>query len=164
VGKKKQQGNGSGSVYPRKNKDGKITSYLGAYCTPDGKRRTVSAKTKTGCREKLRAAMSDADKGLVFDAKGQTVGTFLERWIEDVVRLNKTHRTYATHRQQVRSHIAPAIGRVKLEALRKARVDQLYANLLRSGLAPSTVRRVHAVLHAALEEAARGDLIRNPAV
>lgn len=85
-----------------------------------------------------------------------------------MIKPNKTHRTYATHRQQARSHIIPAIGRIKLEALRKAHVDRLYADLLRarpqgSGLAPSSVRRVHAVLHAALEEAVRGDLIpRNP--
>ena len=43
-------------------------------------------------------------------------------------------------------------------------MDRLYSELLRGGLAPSSVRRVHAVLHAALEEAVRGDLIpRNPA-
>jgi hypothetical protein len=83
VGKKKQQGNGSGSVYPRKNKDGKITSYLGSYFTADGKRRTVSAKTKTECREKLRRAMSEADRGLVFDAAKQTVEEYVLRWIED---------------------------------------------------------------------------------
>ena len=51
----KQQGNGSGTVYPRKNKDGKIVSYLGSYFGPDGKRRYVSAKNKGECREKLRA-------------------------------------------------------------------------------------------------------------
>ena len=66
MARKKQQGNGSSTVYPRKNKDGKITSYLGAYYAPDGKRRTVSAKTKSACRYKLRQAMSDADKGMVF--------------------------------------------------------------------------------------------------
>ena len=105
----------------------------------------------------------------MFDARSQTVGAFLKQWLEDVVKPNKAHRTYATHKQQVHSHIIPALGQVKLEALRKAQVDLLYADLLRekpkgSGLAPSSVRRVHAVLHAALEEAVRGDLIpRNPA-
>ena len=74
-----------------------------------------------------------------------------------------------THRQQTRTHIVPALGHVKLEKLRKAHVDGLYAGLLRAkpegpGLEPSTARRAHAVLHAALEEAVRGDLIpRNPA-
>jgi hypothetical protein len=86
VGKKKQQGNGSGSVYPRKNKAGKITSYLGAYYAADGKRRTVSAKTKTECREKLRQAMSDDDKGLVFDAGTLSVGEYMTRWLEDFAK------------------------------------------------------------------------------
>jgi hypothetical protein len=59
----------------RKNKGGKVRSYLGAYFTPDGRRRYVSAKTKTECREKLRRAMSDTDQGFVFNAGKQTVAT-----------------------------------------------------------------------------------------
>jgi integrase len=39
MARKKQQGNGSGTIYPRKNKDGKVTSYLGSYLTLDSKRR-----------------------------------------------------------------------------------------------------------------------------
>jgi integrase len=65
VARKKQQGNGSGTIFPRKYKDGKIISYLGQYFGPDGKRRYVSVKHKGECREKLRAAMADNDKGLV---------------------------------------------------------------------------------------------------
>ena len=113
--------------------------------------------------------MGDNARGIIFDSKDQTVGSFLERWLEDVIRPNKTNRTYSTHKQQVCSHIIPALGRIKLDSLRKVHIDWLYADLLRdnpegSGLAPSSVRRVHAVLHAALEEAVRGDLIlRNPA-
>jgi integrase len=46
MARKKQQGNGSGTVYPRKNKNGKVIGYRGSYFTPDGKRRYVSGKTK----------------------------------------------------------------------------------------------------------------------
>lgn len=46
MAEKKQQGNGSGTVYPRKNKDGKITSYLGSYFAPDGKRRMCRPKPR----------------------------------------------------------------------------------------------------------------------
>lgn len=152
-----------------KRKDGR---YVGRYTvhTADGpKRKVIYGRKYKDVEKKLAEARGDAARGIVFDAKGETVGTFLERWLEDVVKPNKTHRTYTTHRQQVLSHIIPALGRVKLEALRKAHVDRLYADLLRAkpkgaGLAASSVRRVHAVLHAALEEAVRGDLIpRNPA-
>ena len=147
-----------------KRKDG---LYMARYTvhTPDGpKRKTIYSRQYREVERKLAEGRGDAARGIVFDAKGATVGEFLERWLADVVRPNKAHRTYATHRQQVRSHIIPSLGRIKLEALRKSHVDGLYSGLLRGGLAPATVRRVHAALHAALEEAVRGDLIpRNPA-
>src|SRR5215208_3267347 len=63
-------------------------------------------------RRKPAESRGDVARGIVFDAKGQTVAEFLTRWLEDVVKPNKTHRTYATHRQQVHSHIIPSIGRV----------------------------------------------------
>jgi integrase len=56
------------------------------------------------------------------------------------------------------------LGRIKLKNLRKTHIDRLYREKLDACLAPSTVRRIHAVLHKALEEAVKGDLIpRNPA-
>ena len=79
MAKRKQQGNGWGTVYARKNIDGKITGYLGSYFGPDGKRRYVSGKTKTEARENLRAAMGDADKGVVYDAGTLTVSAYLAR-------------------------------------------------------------------------------------
>jgi len=147
-----------------KRKDGR---YVGRYTvhTADGpKRKVIYGRKYREVEKKLAEARGDAARGIVFDAEGETVGKFLNRWLEDVVKPNKAHRTYATHRQLSHSHIFPALGRVKLETLRKAHVDRLYADLLRGGLASSSVRRVHAVLHAALEEAVKGDLIpRNPA-
>ena len=38
MAKKRQRGNGAGTVYPRKNRDGKVTGYRGSYFAPDGKR------------------------------------------------------------------------------------------------------------------------------
>jgi integrase len=152
-----------------KRRDGR---YVGRYTvhTPDGpKRKYIYGRKYKEVEKKLAEARGDAARGIVFDAENITLGQWLERWLEDVVKSGKAHRTYATHRQQIRSHIVPALGRIKLEALRKVHIDRLYTDLLRAkpegaGLAPPSVRRVHAVLHAALEEAVRGDLIpRNPA-
>jgi len=71
--KKRQRGNGTGTVYPRKNRDGKIIGYRGSYFAPDGRRRYVSAKRKGDAQRALREAMMDADRGLVFDASNQIV-------------------------------------------------------------------------------------------
>lgn len=167
MGKKKQQGNGSGSVYPRRNASGKITSYLGAYHTPAGKRRTVSAKTKTECREKLRKAMSDADEGMVFDSGPLTVSAYLGRvkedgavtgWlasIKDTVR----QRTWERYEQIVRVHITPALGRTKLKDLTRDQVKRLCNGKLDSGSSPRTVRYIHTTLQKALKDAVVDDLI-----
>jgi integrase len=147
-----------------KRKDGRYVGRYTVYTADGPKRKVIYGRKYKEVEKKLAEARGDAARGIFFDAKDETVRTFLERWLEDVVKPNKAHRTYATHRQQVFSHIIPALGRVKLETLRKAHVDRLYADLLRGGLAPASVRRVHAVFHGALEEAVRGDLIpRNPA-
>jgi integrase len=62
MAKKRQRGNGAGTVYPRKNRDGKVTSYRGSYFAPDGKRRYVSAKRRGDAERSLREAMTDADR------------------------------------------------------------------------------------------------------
>ena len=157
-----RRGNGEGSV--RKRKDGR---WEGRYTvqTPDGpKQKTIYGKTRKEVSEKLTEAMAGRDKGLVINAGKLTVGEHLEYWLNDVVQPSASHRTYATLAQQIRSHVVPTLGRVKLKDLRKAHIDRLYRDKLDSGLYPSTVRRIHAVLHKALEEAVKGDLIlRNPA-
>jgi integrase len=164
VAKKRQQGNGSGTVYPRKNKDGKVTSYLGSYFAPNGKRRYVSAKTKTACREKLRKAMSDADQGFVFDSGKQSVGGYMVRWLEDFAKADLAPRTYHNYKLQIREHIVPAFGTMKLSKLDTPNIQALYSAKLRDGLKPSSVRYIHAVLHRALSKAVDLRLIaRNPA-
>jgi integrase len=157
VGKKKQQGNGSGTVYARKNKDGKIIGYRGSYWV-NGKRRYVSAKTKTGCRDKLRQAMSDADCGLGVNAGGLTLGSYLDKWlpnIKDTVR----QRTWERYEQLVRVHIKPSLGSVKLKDLTRADLKNLYGEKLDSGLSARTVQYIHTTVHKALKDATIDELI-----
>jgi len=158
----KKRGNGEGSI--RRRRDGRWEGRYTVYNAEGRKQKTVYGKTRNEVAEKLTEVMAGRDKGLVFDAGKLTVGEYLERWLDDVVKPSASHRTHSTHTQQVYTHIAPTLGRIKLKDLRKAHIDRLYREKLDARLAPSTVRRVHAVLHKALEEAVKGDLIpRNPA-
>ena len=157
-----RRGNGEGSI--RRRKDGRWEGRYTIYTDEGRKQKTVYGKSRKEVAEKLTEAMAGRDKGFVFDAGKLTVGEHLTRWLEDVVKPTASHRTYSTNAQQVRTHIAPTLGRIKLKDLRKAHIDRLYREKLDSGLSPSTLRRVHAVLHKSLEEAVKGDLIpRNPA-
>ena len=117
MAKKKGRGNGRGTVYPRKNKEGKVIGYLGAYHGPDGKRRYVSAKQKSGCERKLREAMTDADRGLIFDRPDLKLGEYLDSWLSNSVKDTIRQRTWERYESICRVHVKPALGRVKLRAL-----------------------------------------------
>jgi integrase len=163
MAKKKQRENGTGTVYPRKNKDGKVIGYRGSYIV-NGKRYYVSAKTKTETEQKLRQAMTDADRGLVFDAGAQTVSEYMLHWLEDFAKTDLAPRTYHNYKLQIRTHIIPAFGTMRLSKLDTPNVQALYSAKLRDGLKPSSVRYIHAVLHRALSKAVDLRLIaRNPA-
>ena len=61
--------------------------------------------------------------------------------------------TYETYERLMRLHLVPALGRVKLKNLSPAHVRGLYRGKLDSGLSPTSVQRVHALLHKALKQA-----------
>ena len=159
MARKKQNGNGQGTVYPRKNKQGKVIGYRGSYFAPDGKRRYVSAKRKGDAERALRQAMTDADRGLVFEAGTLTVEDYLNRWLADAVKDTVRSTTFERYEQITRKHIAPEIGRVKLKALTPAHVRGLYKEKLESGLSPRTVQYIHVTLHRALKQAGQDGLI-----
>jgi integrase len=160
-----KRGNGEGSIYPIRDKDGKVKGYRAAYVvhTAEGmKRRYLSGKRRENVRDKLAKALADRTDGLVFDAGTLTVGQYLERW-HKAVKGTVRDSTYDRMDQLVRLHIRPALGRVRLKNLTTAHARWLYRERLDSGLAPATVHKIHAVLHKALEAAvADGLLPRNP--
>jgi integrase len=159
MARKKAKGNGTGTVYPRRNKEGKIIGYRAAYYGPDGKRRYVSGKRKGDAERALRKAMSDADRGIVIDATSQKLCEYLDRWLNDSVRGSVKPVTQASYSQLVRTHIKPALGNVKLSNLSPAHLQGFYRSKLDEGLSPRTVQYLHVVLHRALKQALRWGLV-----
>jgi integrase len=159
MARKKERGNGSGTVYPRKNKQGKIIGYRGSYFAPDGKRRYVSAKRKGDAEKALRQAMTDADRGFVFDGGTLSLEDYLTRWLRDSVKDTVRRSTFVQYASVVNRHLIPALGRLKLKAITPAHARSLYREKLDSGLAPRTVQYIHVTLHKALKQAVMDGLI-----
>lgn len=159
MAKKKERGNGTGTVYPRKNKQGKIIGYRGSYFAPDGKRRYVSAKKKSDAERALRQAMTDAERGLVFDAGTVTIEEYLNRWLVGSVKNTVRRSTFVQYVSVVNRHLIPALGRLKLKALTPTHVRSLYREKLGSGLGARTVQYIHTTLHKALKQAVMDGLI-----
>src|SRR3954451_14859392 len=115
--------------------------------TPYGpKRKYVYGRKYKDVERKLAEAMGDAARGIFFDDENQTVQQYMERWLEDSAKGNLGHRAYHNYKLQIRRHISPAFGSLKLSKLKAAHIQSLYATKLRDGLKPSSVRYIHAVL------------------
>jgi integrase len=163
MGRTKSRANGDADVWPRKNKQGKITSYRGSYIGPDGKRRYVSGKTKEEARRNKRKAEADAAGGVILDAGMLTVEDYLERWLSDslkplVAAGKMEHSTFVRYEGIVERHISPTIGRKKLQELGRAEVRALYTAKGKE-LSPRSVDYIHVTLQKALSQAMRDDLI-----
>jgi integrase len=163
MAKKRQKGNGEGSIYERKNKDGKLIGYRAAYFAqmPDGRKKRfyISGKTKTEVKQKLRKVLAERDDGIVFDVGSLTVGRYLERWLADAVKDTVKQITYENYGRLVRLHLVPTLGHIKLKALTAAHVRALYREKLDSGLSATSIQRIHALLHKALKQAVNDGLI-----
>src|SRR3712207_3217411 len=143
-----KNGNGEGGITRHK----KSGLFMARYTvqTPTGpKRKTLYAKTRREVGERLTAAKADRDRGLLFDSNSLTVGRYIERWLADSVRDTVKATTYETYERLMRLHLVPTLGRIK----------RLYREKLDSGLSPTSVQRVHALLHKALKQAVHDGLV-----
>lgn len=160
---KRTRGNDEGGVYPRKNKQGKIIGYRGAYWVQTTKgpmRRYVSGKTKSETQAALAKAEADREGCFVFEIEKLTLAEYLDRWLSGPVRTKDLKAvTYENYQRQSRVHIVPALGHLKLTKLTPDLIQDLYDARIAAGSKPSIDRYMHAVLHSALEHAHKRNLV-----
>jgi len=153
-----RRANGEGSIYKRK--DG---LWAATISLERGRRKSFYGKTRQAVAEKLAGAFRRRQDGLPVLSDRQIVAWYFEGWLE-AVRPSLRPRTFRRYEQYIRLHANPLIGAVPLAKLSPQHLEHLYANRLDSGLSPTSVAHLHAVLHRALGQAARqGILGRNVA-
>lgn len=167
--RRRQAGEGTISEYATK----AGPRYLIKYSLPleDGSKRQVLKRgfmTRREAAEALTERRASIKQGTHVTAKQSTVGEHLTIWL-DGLRLSPS--TIASYRKNVRVHLMPTLGSLKLEQVTGTRLTAVYRQLERDGradgkggLSARTVRYIHTILHSALSAAVRdGKLSLNPA-
>ena len=122
--------------------------------------RSITGKTQKEVAQKLKAATAAIDAGTYKAPCKMTVGEWLDIWVAEYLK-NVKPLTQHNYAKQVRKHLKPALGAVKLEALDPHRIQKFYNSLTESGLAPKTVKNIHGIFHSALQQAIANDYIRH---
>lgn len=141
----------------------------------DGKRRqkwhTVHG-TKADAQRELVQLLHSVNTGTYVEPARTTVADYLDRWLEDSARSSVAAKTFERYKEIVNLHLKPLLGHHRLPKLQPLHIQSAYLNALRGGrkdgrpggLSPQTVLHHHRVLHRALEQAVRWQLLlRNPA-
>jgi integrase len=152
-----KRGNGEGGITRHK----KSGLYMARYTveTPTGKKRkAVYGRTREEAHDKLVEALSNRNKGLVFEGDNQFLRAYLAGWLRDVEGTVK-QRTLENYEYVARKHIVPELGEVKLKALKPDRVRRLYREKMDEGLSNRTVQLIHTVLRKALQQAVSDEIL-----
>jgi integrase len=148
-----KRANGEGSIHKRK--DGR---WAASVSVGRGKRQHFLSKDRDVVARKLRAALKGQDDGLPVVVEKQTVEQFMQSWLK-ATKPKLRERTWVRYEQYVRLHIVPSLGKLQLAKLTPQHVQRLYAERLHAGASPTTVHHLHAVLHRALKQAVRWNLV-----
>ena len=89
-----------------------------------------------------------------------TLADLLERWMEHIAGLGRADTTLYHYRQYIDRELRPVLGAIRLSKLKAPDIDRLYTKLRKRGLAPATIRQVHAILRASLNQAERWGLVQ----
>lgn len=121
---------------------------------------SITGKTQKEVREKLQAAAVAVDSGTYIQPERMTVSEWLDIWTAEYLGGVKPN-TVRIYRNNVKKHIKPALGAVRLPELRPHMI-QAFINRLE--LAPASVRLAYKVLYQALKKAVALHYIpQNPA-
>lgn len=168
----KKRANGEGSIRkkPSGRWEGRYTQGIDPV-TGKAIQKSVSAKTQAECKEKLAKAIRD-NRGIPVNHNGDyTVAEWCRLWFETYSKPTIRYNTAKGYEGIIEHHIIPAIGAIKLKQLSSIHIQRMYNDLKENGrmqrgskqndkaLSNTFVRRVHAVLQAALKQAVKERLI-----
>ncbi|SCG46770.1 tyrosine-type recombinase/integrase [Micromonospora humi] len=147
---------------------------------PDGRRPQVTKGGFASGQEAKKAredAATAARSGKVSSKPGLTFADWSEQWLAGKTALGKLRPSTArAHRDALRLHLVPQLGRYKLKDLTPAHLEKAYAAIVRDRqaqieraartggtaprpLSPSSVHRMHAIVASCLGSAEKNNLV-----
>lgn len=126
---------------------------------PDGKMKVFYGKTKKDAQQKRDEARLALKKGEPIPSGRKTFGQLLDEWLDVIVKPHVRPMVYHNYESCVRLHLKPILGKTRLAKLTAMDFDTLYAMKAAEGLAPRTIRRIHAVARNAMNVALGWEMV-----
>ncbi len=158
---RRKRGNNEGSI--RKRRDGRWEAQYSVKRQSDGKtvRRSLYGKSRQEVQAKLQEVLVSIHQDEYIEPSRITVGQWLYQWLRVYCLSLKKNSTCTGYEDEIKLHIVPYLGSVRLQDLKPQQVQLAVNALVQQGKAPATVRKAHAILHAALGRAVIDQMIKH---
>lgn len=154
----KKRAVGEGTVSRRK--DGRWEAAIWTVTTAGTRKRIRKyAPTRAAADELLTELKQQIHRGVPIPDKAWRLGSYLDYWLEHVVKPSKQPTTYNQYRWTIGRFLRPGLGQVELSRLSVARVQAYVNQLFKEGQSAHRVRLVRMVLSGALTRAVQEELV-----
>lgn len=155
MAKSERRGHNEGTVYYVEARD----RWVAEISIGPGKRKKFYCKTKQEAIRKKNEALRELERGTLVTAPQQKLKDYIVEWLEDVHKPTLRLSSYVKYKKLLKSYILPELGDIQLQKLAPQHVQSLYSTMGKQGLSPKTINSVHGLLHKALDNAVRWDLV-----
>jgi integrase len=153
-----KRGQNEGSIYKRP--DGRWTSVINlGYQGGKLKRHYYYGKTREEVSDKLIEALEKRRLGLPVAFERQTVGEFLDRWLDESVKPSVRPNTYYSYEQNVRLYLKPCLGAVLLSKLTPQHIQSFMNSQRKAERSARLVNYQRTILRCALNDALKWSLV-----
>jgi len=132
-----------------------------------GKRRQqwgAGFRTKREAETWLTEAVNQVNKGIYTPRTKETVAEWCNDWLKTYATMNLRPNVFDSYQQMLGKHLIPFLGAKPLSALTATDLDSRYADMVTTGLSPTTARYLHRIIHKLLKVAVKkGNLSHNVA-
>lgn len=121
---------------------------------------------KKGAEKFLTEKLRELDTGLLIDTKKMKFAEYLDYWIKEACENKLSITTLDGYKQNIEKHIKQYLGSIELEKIMPLHLQSFYTDRLKNGrldgkggLSCKTVVTLHRIIHRALEQAVKWQLI-----
>lgn len=114
--------------------------------------------TKKEAERFLVEKISEIEKGIFVDSKKMTIGEYFDYWYKQSCITKLSPTTYESYKRNIDKYIIKYLGNIRLENLLPLQLQSFY-NTLSETLSNTTIIYIHRIIHSALNQAMKWDLV-----
>lgn len=119
----------------------------------DGHRYCVYGKTRAEASNKLEELKKRFDEGIQIRPDNYSLQEWMQNWLNNCAKLKLASNTWLNYEMNIRVHILPELGHIKIQKLTPTHVQEFIRKKLDSGLSQRSVQIMRNILHSALQQA-----------